>query len=106
MLKMRQFSKSIVKGTSGSIAFNIFMKKNLLLVVLAMLLLTGCKQRQEVTEVIDLPRTEAPTEVVAAVDSFVNATQTRPVAPDSIALHSIMILNILCFLNTALYIMN
>lgn len=66
------------------------MKKAILLFALAALLLPGC--RQEIKEVIDLPRTEASAEVVAAVDSFVNATKTRPVPPDSITLHSIMIL--------------
>jgi CubicO group peptidase (beta-lactamase class C family) len=66
------------------------MKKIMIFLALATLLLTGCKQ--EKTEIIDLPRTNASPEVVAAVDSFVNATQTRPVAPDSITLHSIMIL--------------
>ncbi len=66
------------------------MKKIITLFMLSAALLSGCKQ--EKTEVIDLPRTNASPEVVAAVDSFINATQTRPVAPDSITLHSIMIL--------------
>ena len=65
------------------------MKKTMVFCVLATLLLSGCRQEKEI---IDLPRTTASAEVVAAVDSFVNATQTRPVAPDSITLHSIMIL--------------
>ncbi len=64
------------------------MKKSLLFFAL-MVLLSACRQEKEV---INLPRTAASPEVVAAVDSFVNATQTRPVAPDSITLHSIMIL--------------
>ncbi|MBR5655191.1 MAG: serine hydrolase [Prevotella sp.] len=66
------------------------MKKIMMFLALATMLLTGCKQEKQ--EVIDLPRTNATSELVAAVDSFVNATQTRPVAPDSITLHSIMIL--------------
>ncbi len=64
------------------------MKKILYLFALTVLLLSACRQENEV---INLPRTDATPEVVAAVDSFVNATQTRPVAPDSITLHSIMI---------------
>ena len=64
------------------------MKKILYLFSLTVLLLSACRQEKEV---INLPRTDATPEVVAAVDSFVNATQTRPVAPDSITLHSIMI---------------
>ena len=67
------------------------MKKTLLLFALALTVLSGCRKEQA-TEVVDLPRTDATPEVVAAVDSFVHATQTRPVAPDSITLHSIMIL--------------
>ena len=65
------------------------MKKTLFLFSLTVLLLSACRQEKEV---INLPRIDATPEVVAAVDSFVNATQTRPVAPDSITLHSIMIL--------------
>ena len=64
------------------------MKKILYLFALTVLLLSACRQENEV---INLPKTDATPEVVAAVDSFVNATQTRPVAPDSITLHSIMI---------------
>jgi hypothetical protein len=56
------------------------MKKILYLFALTVLLLSACRQEKEV---INLPRTDATPEVVAAVDSFVNATQTRPVAPDS-----------------------
>ncbi|MBR4367441.1 MAG: serine hydrolase [Bacteroidaceae bacterium] len=67
------------------------MKKLLFLSALAtLLLLPGCKQEKKL--ITDLPRKEATPEVIAAVDSFVHATQTRPVAPDSITLHSIMIL--------------
>ena len=66
------------------------MKKLITLVMLMAVLLSGCKQEKK--EVIDLPRTNASPEITAAVDSFINATQTRPVAPDSITLHSIMIL--------------
>ena len=66
------------------------MKKTLILSLLAMILMmAGCKPEKEV---IDLPRANAAPEMVAAVDSFVHATETRPVAPDSITLHSIMIL--------------
>ncbi len=66
------------------------MKKAMFLFALvATVWLAGCKQTKVIT---DLPRAEAAPEVAAAVDSFVNATQTRPVAPDSITLHSIMIL--------------
>ena len=65
------------------------MKKLLFLIALTSIVVSGCKEEKEV---IDLPRTETPAEVTAAVDSFVHATQTRPVAPDSITLHSIMIL--------------
>ena len=53
------------------------------------LMLSGCKPEKVI---IDLPRTEASPEIVTAVDSFENATVTRPVRPDSITLHSIMIL--------------
>ncbi len=67
----------------------VSMKKLSLLIALAALLLPSCKQEKEV---IDLPRTSASQEIVAAVDSFVNATRTRPVPPDSITLHSVMIL--------------
>ena len=65
------------------------MKKMFLLFAMTALMLSGCKPEKEI---IDLPRTEASPEVIAAVDSFVNATVTRPVRPDSITLHSIMIL--------------
>lgn len=66
------------------------MKKVTLLFVMAVLILFSCKQ--EPKEVINLPRTKACPEVIAAVDSFVEATKTRPQSPDSITLHSIMIL--------------
>ena len=66
------------------------MKKTLLFVALAALWMVGC-QKEKVKEVIDLPRAEASAEVKAAVDSFIHATETRPTAPDSITLHSIMI---------------
>jgi len=65
------------------------MKKTGLLIAMAVLLLSSCKQEKVI---VDLPRTEASPEVVAAVDAFVDATVTRPVRPDSITLHSIMIL--------------
>lgn len=66
------------------------MKKTLLFFALAIMMLSGCRQAKQ--EVINLPRTNASDEVIAAVDSFVEATKTRPVPPDSITLHSIMIL--------------
>ena len=66
------------------------MKKTLLFFALAALWMVGC-QKEKVKEVIDLPRAEASAEVKAAVDSFIHATETRPTAPDSITLHSIMI---------------
>ena len=65
------------------------MKRYLFFLALAMMFLSSCRQEKVV---INLPRTNASQEVIAAVDSFVHATQTRPVAPDSITLHSIMIL--------------
>ena len=66
------------------------MKKCIFLFLLAMLMiLIGCKQENVIN---DLPRGNAAPEMVAAIDSFVQATKTRPVAPDSITLHSIMIL--------------
>ena len=64
------------------------MKKVLFSFFLTVCLLSGCKQQKEV---IDLPRGTATAEMETAVDSFVEATKTRPVAPDSIQLHSIMI---------------
>ncbi len=66
------------------------MKKCFFLSLLAILMiLTGCKQEKVIN---DLPRANAAPEMVAAIDSFIQATKTRPVAPDSITLHSIMIL--------------
>lgn len=66
------------------------MKKMLLPLIATVLLLVGCQSATPY--VVDLPRAaETPAEVEAAVDAFVEATRTRPVAPDSIALHSIMI---------------
>ena len=65
------------------------MKKLFLLFAMTALMLSGCKPEKVI---IDLPRTEASPEIVAAVDSFENATINRPVRPDSITLHSIMIL--------------
>lgn len=64
------------------------MKKTIPFIALTVCLLLGCKKQ----EAINLPRTTASPEIEAAVDSFVLATKTRPVAPDSITLHSIMIL--------------
>ena len=65
------------------------MKRAIPFIALAILLLTGCKAQQEI---VDLPRTTTPSKVEAAVDAFVKATQTRPVKPDSISIHSVMIL--------------
>ena len=65
------------------------MKKVTLLLAMAIVLLSSFKPKKEV---INLPRTKPSAEVVAAVDAFVQATKTRPVKPDSISLHSIMIL--------------
>ena len=67
------------------------MMKNLILLftLAATLLFSACRKENVI---VNLPRTDASPEVVAAVDSFVLATQTRPVKPDSITLHSIMIL--------------
>ena len=65
------------------------MKRGIPFIALAILLLTGCKAQQEI---VDLPRTTMPSKVEAAVDAFVKATQTRPVKPDSISIHSVMIL--------------
>ena len=64
------------------------MKKTLLFLAMSAVLLTCCKQEKEI---VNLPRTEASAEVVAAVDAFVKATETEPVRPDTIKLHSIMI---------------
>ena len=44
------------------------------------------------SDVSSLPRVETPAAVSEAVDAFINATETVPVAPDHITLHSIMIL--------------
>lgn len=82
---------SILLSTNHIQPYPIIMKKLLFLSALAtLLLLPGCKQEKKI--ITDLPRKEATPEVITAVDSFVHATQTRPVAPDSITLHSIMIL--------------
>ena len=63
------------------------MKKVLFSLFLTAMALSGCTQK----EVIDLPRGTATAEMEAAVDSFVEATKSRPAPPDSIQLHSIMI---------------
>ena len=65
------------------------MRRGIPFIALAILLMTGCKAQQEI---VDLPRTTTPSKVEAAVDAFVKATQTRPVKPDSISIHSVMIL--------------
>lgn len=67
------------------------MKKATLLFVMAIFVLSGCKHEPK-KEVISLPRVQASSEVITAVDSFVQATKTQPQKPDSITLHSIMIL--------------
>lgn len=63
------------------------MKKVLFSLFLTAMTLSGCTPK----EVIDLPRGTATAEMEAAVDSFVEATKSRPAPPDSIQLHSIMI---------------
>ncbi|MBR2230745.1 MAG: serine hydrolase [Prevotella sp.] len=65
----------------------VIMKKVLFSLFLTAMTLSGCTQK----EVIDLPRGTATAEMEAAVDSFVEATKSRPAPPDSIQLHSIMI---------------
>lgn len=69
------------------------MKKMFLPVFASAMMLMACTTKNATPrEVIDLPRAAAtPAEMAEAVDSFLYVTQTRPVAPDSIALHSIMI---------------
>jgi len=62
------------------------MKTLKLIAILAIVLLTSCKQ-----EIVDLPRAKANPEVTAAVDAFIKATETIPQAPDFIKLHSVMI---------------
>ena len=56
------------------------------------LVLTACGgKKQNAEEIIDLPRAEVDQNIAVAVDSFYNATATRPVKPDSIELHSVMV---------------
>ena len=66
------------------------MKKTWLQLLVFVVVLCGCTKKT--SEIIDLPRGNASSELIQAVDSFVAATQTRPVAPDSIVLHSVMVL--------------
>ncbi len=66
------------------------MKKTRLQLLVFVLVLCGCTKKT--SEIIDLPRVNASSELIQAVDSFVAATQSRPVAPDSIVLHSVMVL--------------
>lgn len=61
------------------------MKKVLFTAFLAVMYLTGCTQK----EMTDLPRGTATPEMTAAVDSFVEATKSRPAPPDSILMHSV-----------------
>lgn len=63
------------------------MKKILLFV--PFVFFAACSPKSDVTA---LPRVETPAAVSEAVDAFINATETVPVAPDHITLHSIMIL--------------
>lgn len=63
------------------------MKKILLFV--PFVFFAACTPKCDVTA---LPRVETPAAVSEAVDAFINATETVPVAPDHITLHSIMIL--------------
>lgn len=68
------------------------MKSIFPLIAVATLSLVGCTTKKAPESIVNLPRAaEAPAEMVAAVDSFIIATQTKPVSPDTIALHSIMI---------------
>lgn len=68
------------------------MKKYLLPLVLSSFALLGCVvSNTSPAEIVDLPRGAADPQLEAAADSFLHVTQTRPVAPDSIALHSIMV---------------
>ncbi len=57
-------------------------------------LMTGCSKtaQTENTEIVDLPRGESVEAIEKAVDSFVEATRTVPVSPDSITIHSVMII--------------
>jgi len=68
------------------------MKKKMLFVLATASMLLGCTAKKAAEPIVDLPRAaETPAEMAVAVDSFVVATQERPVSPDSITLHSIMI---------------
>lgn len=65
--------------------------KHFLSLALLSVALFSCTKQQKAVEIIDLPRAEVDQTVAAAVDSFYNATMTRPVKPDSIELHSVMV---------------
>jgi len=65
------------------------MKKIFLFFALMVLLFSSCTKEIQINA---LHRGVASPEMSAAVDSFIQATKNRPVAPDSITLHSIMIL--------------
>lgn len=66
--------------------------KNYSILLLSAMILMGCSQQKSAPEIIDLPRADVSADLEAAVDSFIAATQERPVKPDSIQVHSVMIL--------------
>lgn len=59
------------------------------LIFVPFLFFVACSPKNDVSS---LPRVKTPAAVSKAVDAFINATETVPVAPDHITLHSIMIL--------------
>ena len=63
------------------------MKRIVLLLLAATAVFASCKENST-----SLPRARADKSVEAAVDAFVEATATRPEAPDHITLHSVMLL--------------
>lgn len=69
----------------------MIMKHFFSLALLSVALFSCTTKLQKAVEIIDLPRAEVDHAVAAAVDSFYNATMTRPVKPDSIELHSVMV---------------
>lgn len=69
------------------------MKKIFSYAFLTTLMIVGCNKPQtQSDDIISLPRGESVPSLEVAVDSFYHATQTQPVAPDSISLHSIMVI--------------